>query len=269
MAFHSKLKAFHDRDFLDSDVCRGIRLELEFLKPEVQMQKKRIVSTVVIFGSARLRPLEIASQQLEEARSALKSSPDSAAKQLAVRQAERLLANSKYYDIARDFAKKVTIFDKNQNDGHQFVVITGGGPGIMEAGNRGAADMGGISCGLNITLPQEQEPNRFISKGLSFAFHYFCIRKMHFIKLAKAVAAFPGGFGTMDELFEALTLIQTGIIKPIPVLLFGREFWEQLINWQKFIDDGVISPEDLDLLHYCETAEEGWQVIKDFYKLRE
>lgn len=269
MAFHSKLKAFHDKDFLDSDVCRGIRLELEFLKPEVQMQKKRIVSTVVIFGSARLRPTELAIKQLEKARLALKESPSDAGKKLAVRQAERLLANSKYYDIARDFAKKVTVFDKNQKDGHQFVVVTGGGPGIMEAGNRGAADMGGISIGLNIALPHEQVPNRFITKDLSFAFHYFCIRKMHFLKIAKAVAAFPGGFGTMDELFEVLTLIQTGIIKPIPVLLFGREFWEKLINWKKFIEDGVISPEDLNLFHYCESVEDGWKVIKNFYKLRE
>ena len=269
MAFHSKLKAYHDKDFLNSDECRGIRLELEFLKPEVQMQKKRVVSTVVVFGSARLRPMDQALQQLEAARAALKASPKDPAKQLVVRQAKRLLANSKYYDVARDFAKKVTIFDKNQNDGHQFVVITGGGPGIMEAGNRGAADMGGISIGLNITLPHEQEPNPYITSDLSFAFHYFCIRKMHFLKLAKAVAAFPGGFGTMDELFEVLTLIQTGIIKPIPVLLFGRDFWEQLINWQKFVEDGVISPEDLNLFHYCETAEEGWQVIKNFYKLRE
>ena len=251
MAFHSKLKAYHDKDFLNSDECRGIRLELEFLKPEVQMQKKRIVSTVVVFGSARLRPMEQALQQLEAARAALKTAPKDAAKQLAFRQAERLLANSKYYDVARDFAKKVTIFDKNQNDGHQFVVITGGGPGIMEAGNRGAADMGGISIGLNITLPHEQEPNPYITNDLSFAFHYFCIRKMHFLKLAKAVAAFPG------------------IIKPIPVLLFGRDFWDQLINWQKFVEDGVISPEDLNLFHYCETAEDGWQVIKDFYRLRE
>ena len=269
MAFNSKVKAFHDKEFLDSDVCRGIRLELEFLKPEVQMWKKRIESTVVIFGSARLRPADQAVRQPETARAALKAEPSSAAKQLAVRQAERLLANSRYYDVARDFARKVTTFDKNQNDGHQFVVITGGGPGIMEAGNRGAADMGGISVGLNISLPHEQEPNPYITSDLSFPFHYFCIRKMHFLKLAKAVAAFPGGFGTMDELFEALTLIQTGIIKPIPVLLFGRDFWTQLINWDKFVEEGVISPEDLDLFHYCETAEEGWQVIKDFYKLRE
>ena len=268
MAFRHDLKAFHDLEFLDSDVCRGIRLELEFLKPEVQLRKRRVESTVILFGSARLRPAEQAARLLENAREALKDAPKDPARKLAVRQAERLLANSKYYDIARDFARKVTCFDKNQTDGHQFVVITGGGPGIMEAGNRGAADMGGISVGLNITLPHEQKPNRFIPKDLSFAFHYFCIRKMHFVKSAKAVAAFPGGFGTMDELFEVLTLIQTGIIKPIPVLLFGKRFWEELIHWQKFVDDGVISPEDLKLFHYCESADEGWNVIQDFYKLR-
>ena len=167
--------------------------------------------------------------------------------------------------MAREFAGIVTTYDQNSSDGYQLVVITGGGPGIMEAGNRGASEMGGLTIGLNIRLPFEQHHNPYITEDLNLQFHYFAMRKMHFMKRAAVLACFPGGFGTMDELFEALTLVQTGIVPRIPILLFGASWWKELVNWQKFVDEGVISPEDLDLLTFCDSAWEGWSAVKKFY----
>ena len=257
--------AVDDRDFLESDACRGIRLQLEYLKPEEAMREKRVVSTVVIFGSARICSEADALKALDEARQKLAESPDDPAAREELKHAEQMLANSKYYAMAREFAGIVTTYDQNSSDGYQLVVITGGGPGIMEAGNRGASEMGGLTIGLNIRLPFEQHHNPYITEDLNFQFHYFAMRKMHFMKRAAVLACFPGGFGTMDELFEALTLVQTGIVPRIPILLFGASWWKDLVNWQKFVDEGVISPEDLDLLTFCDSAWEGWSAVKKFY----
>lgn len=260
------LKAYEDLQFLKSDACRGVRLQLEFLKPDVFMDKYKIESTIVIFGSARTPSPESARQQLEQAQRTLAEHPGDATAQAAVKRAERLVSDSRYYQLARDFAALVTRECQSREcQNRKFVVITGGGGGIMEAGNRGAADMGGISAALNITLPFEQHPNRYITPELSFMLHYFSIRKMHFLKRARVLCCFPGGFGTMDELFEAMTLVQTHKISPMPVLLFGREFWERLINWDLFVERGLISPGDLNLFTYCETPEQGWEAIVKFY----
>lgn len=257
--------AVDDRDFLESDACRGIRLQLEYLKPEEAMREKRVVSTVVIFGSARICSEADALKALDEGRQKLAESPDDPAARKELKHAEQMLANSKYYAMAREFAGIVTTYDQNSSDGYQLVVITGGGPGIMEAGNRGASEMGGLTIGLNIRLPFEQHHNSYITEDLNLQFHYFAMRKMHFMKRAAVLACFPGGFGTMDELFEALTLVQTGIVPRIPILLFGSSWWKELVNWQKFVDEGVISPEDLDLLTFCDSAWEGWSAVKKFY----
>lgn len=257
--------AVDDRDFLESDACRGIRLQLEYLKPEEAMREKRVVSTVVIFGSARICSEADALKALDEARQKFAESPDDPAAREELKHAEQMLANSKYYAMAREFAGIVTTYDQNSSDGYQLVVITGGGPGIMEAGNRGASEMGGLTIGLNIRLPFEQHHNPYITEDLNLQFHYFAMRKMHFMKRAAVLACFPGGFGTMDELFEALTLVQTGIVPRIPILLFGASWWKELVNWQKFVDEGVISPEDLDLLTFCDSAWEGWSAVKKFY----
>lgn len=257
--------AVDDRDFLESDACRGIRLQLEYLKPEEAMREKRVVSTVVIFGSARICSEADALKALDEARQKLAESPDDPEARKELKHAEQMFANSKYYAMAREFAGIVTTYDQNSSDGYQLVVITGGGPGIMEAGNRGASEMGGLTIGLNIRLPFEQHHNPYITEDLNLQFHYFAMRKMHFMKRAAVLACFPGGFGTMDELFEALTLVQTGIVPRIPILLFGASWWKELVNWQKFVDEGVISPEDLDLLTFCDSAWEGWSAVKKFY----
>ncbi len=257
--------AVDDRDFLESDACRGIRLQLEYLKPEEAMREKRVVSTVVIFGSARICSEADALKALDETRQKLAESPNDPAARMELKHAEQMLANSKYYAMAREFAGIVTTYDQNSSDGYQLVVITGGGPGIMEAGNRGASEMGGLTIGLNIRLPFEQHHNPYITEDLNLQFHYFAMRKMHFMKRAAVLACFPGGFGTMDELFEALTLVQTGIVPRIPILLFGASWWKELVNWQKFVDEGVISPEDLDLLTFCDSAWEGWSAVKKFY----
>ena len=253
-------------DFLRSEACRGIRLELEYWKPEVAMILQRVESTLVIFGSARTPSPEKAQAQLRKAKKALAAAPKNAEAKAALKRAEAAVRDSHYYQVAREFGALVTResqrIDKTDKT---FVVLTGGGGGIMEAGNRGAHDAGGLTASLNITLPFEQKANPYITPDLSFQLHYFSIRKMHFLKRARAVASFPGGFGTMDELFEVLTLIQTKKIPRMPILLFGKEYWEGLIHWQQFVDRGMITPDDLSLFSYCETAEEGWKKICDFY----
>ena len=234
--------AFADPDFLTREDLRPIRLQLELLKPQLMLDEAGVASTVVLFGGARILPPERA----EEARTA------------------GLAALSPYYDEARKFAYEMTRRSL-AGGGTHGVVCTGGGPGVMEAGNRGADEAGGRSIGLNIVLPHEQAPNPYVTPELSFNFHYFAIRKMHFLMRAAAICVFPGGFGTLDEMFEALTLIQTRRMKPVPFLLFGRAFWETVINWQALADAGTISAADLDLFRFVETAEEalaaldGWQ----------
>jgi len=267
--FNGQIIAFHDKDFIDSEFGRPVRLLLEYLKPEVMLQAKQINDTICVFGSARTLSPEQAAKNLRQAKASLKKAKTAEERkkcEAAVAQCLSQQKESKYYAMAREFSQLIAAYE-DADGSRRFTVVTGGGGGIMEAGNRGAADAGAQSVGVNITLPFEQHPNPYISEGLCFQMHYFCIRKMHFLKRCKAFGAFPGGFGTMDEVFESLTLIQTGIIPRIPVVLFGREFWEGIVNWQTFVDRGLISPEDISLFKVCDSAAEGWQVIKDFYKL--
>ena len=228
--------AFADDDFLCREDLRPVRLQLELLKPELLMSEYGVESTIVLFGGARI------------------PSPDK--KDTA--RTQTLADLSSYYEEARIFAHKITERSlANENHGRENVIVTGGGPGVMEAGNRGAEEAGGVSIGLNIVLPHEQAPNEFVTPDLCFNFHYFAIRKMHFLMRAAAVAVFPGGFGTLDELFEALTLIQTGRMKPVPFLLFGTEFWNKIIDWDALSDAGTISASDLDLFQFVDTADEA------------
>jgi uncharacterized protein (TIGR00730 family) len=254
-----------DQDFMGRVELRPVRLQLELLKPELIMQEQGVQSTVVVFGGTRVVERPEAERRLREAQDALAKHPNDGKLVRRVRIAENVLRKAHYYDEAREFAALVS--SQCQVDHRcDYVVCTGGGPGIMEAANRGAFEVGAKSMGLNITLPFEQEPNSYITPELCFEFKYFAIRKMHFLMRAKAMVAFPGGFGTMDELFEALTLIQTRRMQPIPVVLFGRDYWRRIVDWELFVEEGTISPEDLDLIHYAETAQECWQVIQDFYR---
>ncbi len=238
--------AYTDDDFLIRDELRAVRLQLEWLKPDLVMEDHNIESTVVIFGGARF---------LEPAAAKAVSS---AAHSPAV--ADNVLANSHYYQEARRLSRSITQLSL-KSDGRKHVVVTGGGPGIMEAANRGAADVGGKSIGLNIVLPFEQQPNPYITPELCFQFHYFAVRKMHFLKRAKGLVAFPGGFGTLDELFETLTLIQTKKIQPLPVVLIGEDYWKQLINFEFLVQQGAIAEEDLNLFHYVDNAEEAYDYL--------
>jgi hypothetical protein len=231
--------AFADEDFLCREELRPVRLQLELQKYEMLMDQHGIEGTVVLFGGARI--------------------PEPAQKHEA--RTETLAELSRFYDEARDFARRVT--RKSIESGNRdWVVVTGGGPGVMEAGNRGAAEEGGVSIGLNIVLPHEQAPNQYVTPDLAFNFHYFAIRKMHFLMRARAICVFPGGFGTLDELFETLTLIQTGRMKPVPFLLFGRQFWETIVNWRALAEAGTISEADLGLFQLVESAEEALEIIE-------
>ena len=253
-------RADSDSDFLQRDELRASRLQLEWLKSELIHQDEGIESTIVVFGSARLLEPKAAKKKLAEVEQALAQAPNDVRKQQAVTTAKNQLALAPYYDEARKFGRLVS--SACQLDGRcEYVVVTGGGPGIMEAGNRGAADVGAKSIGLNIDLPFEQEPNPYITPNLCFQFRYFALRKMHFLYRAKALVVFPGGFGTMDELFETLTLLQTGKARGISVVLIGKTFWEDLINWQKFVEYGLIGQQDLSLFHFAETAAEAWKII--------
>ena len=230
--------AFADNDFLCRDELRPVRLQLELLKPEMLMDEAGIESTIVLFGGARI--------------------PEPAKKDGA--RTKTLAELSRFYDEARTFARLMT----ERSDGHHDVIVTGGGPGVMEAGNRGAVDAGGKSIGLNIVLPHEQAPNEYVTPELAFNFHYFAIRKMHFLMRASAICVFPGGFGTLDEMFETLTLIQTGRMKRVPFLLFGTDFWKTIVNWDALADAGTISDEDLDLFIFVESAEEAIKAIDNW-----
>ena len=249
--------AFQDPDFLLKDELRPVRLQLELLKPELALQEKGIETAVVVFGSARVLDPEAAAARLEAARAELRRDEGNRELQVNFKKAERAAAASRYYQEARKLGNLIG----RHSDNHHMVVMTGGGPGIMEAANRGAHESGGLTIGMNIVLPHEQYPNPYITPELNFQFHYFAIRKMHLLMRAKCLVAFPGGFGTLDELFETLTLIQTGKIRRIPVLLFGRDFWERVINFQALVDEGTISAADLTLFRFVETAEEAWEFI--------
>jgi uncharacterized protein (TIGR00730 family) len=258
--------AFEDVDFLLRQDLRPVRLQLELLKPELLQQQHGIKSTVAVFGSARVPSPEAAQEMLAAAEDAAARLPGDAGITARLRVVRRMVANSHYYEEARRFAQIVTTACASETLCN-FVIKTGGGPGIMEAANRGAAEVGGKSIGLNIVLSTEQEPNSYITPELCFRFHYFAIRKMHFLTRSKALVVFPGGFGTLDELFEAATLIQTGKIDPIPILLFGREYWDRVFNIDVLIEEGMASPGDKELFTFVETAEEAWAAIVDFYHL--
>ena len=256
----SSILAHQDQEFLERDELRPIRIGLELLKPELIQREENIQSTIVVFGSARLHEPAAAAQALHQAEAEAVRKPHDPTCRQAVAIAKRKLELAKYYDVAREFGRIVS--STCQIDGRcDHVVVTGGGPGIMEAANRGAADVNAKSIGLNITLPHEQQPNPYISPSLNFEFRYFAIRKMHFLIRAKALVAFPGGFGTLDELFETLTLLQTGKTESVVVVLVGRDFWDRLINWQLLVDCGLIAQQDLQLFHYAETAQEAWDLI--------
>jgi uncharacterized protein (TIGR00730 family) len=253
--------AYRDVDFLMRPEMRAARIELELLKPELYLAENGVRSTVVVFGSTRIAEPAQARARLEKAESELAMSPGDHRLQRAATQAKHLLAWSRYYDAAREFAGLVSAASQRQSPG-EYVIMTGGGPGIMEAANRGAHDVSAKSVGLNIRLPREQEPNPYITPDLCFQFHYFAMRKLHFLLRAKALVAFPGGFGTFDELFDALTLRQTGRMQAIPIILFGREYWSRAIDFQFLADQGVIADEHLNLFHYAETAVEAWEIIR-------
>ena len=246
--------AFQDKDFLLRQDLRPVRFQLELLKPELLLDEQQIGSTFVFYGSARV-------PEPDKARALLAAAKTEQEKKIA----ERLLAKAPYYDVARELARLCSKTDRDEEGKRHFVVCSGGGPSFMEAANRGAGDAGAESIGLNIVLPHEQLPNPYVTPSLSFQFHYFALRKMHFLLRARAVAVFPGGFGTFDEMFELLTLIQTGKVRPLPILLYGREFWERVVNFEALVEEGVISARDLDLLTWCETAEEGWATVCDYY----
>ncbi|MBD8553656.1 LOG family protein [Rhizobium sp. CFBP 8762] len=240
--------AYADDDFLCREELRPVRLQLELMKTEMMLSERGIKSTIVMFGGARIpAPGQDAWAAKNET------------------QRENLTAASVYYDEARKFAQLCSQHAES-HDYKEYVVVTGGGPGVMEAGNRGAADVGAPSIALNIVLPHEQAPNEYVTPELSFNFHYFAIRKMHFLLRAKAVTVFPGGFGTLDELFETVTLMQTGRMALVPLILFGEKFWRKIIDFEALAEFGTISPADVDLLHFVETAEEAWNVISTFYK---
>jgi len=256
----SYIPADRDTEFLQRDELRPIRIGLELLKPELIQHEEGVRSTIVVFGSARLQEPDAAKHALHMAEEEAVRSPGNPACQHKALVARRQLALSKYYDVAREFGRLVS--STCQVEGRcDYVIVTGGGPGIMEAANRGAADVNAKSIGLNITLPHEQRPNPYITPKLNFQFRYFAIRKMHFLIRAKALVAFPGGFGTLDELFETLTLLQTGKTENVMVVLVGRDFWERLINWQWLVENGLIAQHDLLLFHYAESAQEAWDLI--------
>ena len=251
--------AFADPEFLLRRETRAIRIQLEMLKPEIDQQAQGIENTIVVFGSARFPAPEQA-----EAALALASQGDDEA---ALALAQRHMRNAKYYDQARLFARMVASYSNPRPSAEQLFICTGGGPGIMEAANRGAQEMGALTVGLNIVLPHEQGSNPYISPSLNFKFHYFALRKMHFMMRAKALVAFPGGFGTLDELFEVITLVQTKKAKPVPIILFGTDYWKRLFNFDVMLEEGAISPQDLDLIQYVDDPQDAWDAIKKFYEL--
>ena len=251
--------AFSDPEFLLRRETRGIRIQLEMLKPDVEQTTQGIENTVVVFGSARFPAPEDAKITLEKALAGGDA--------IAIAAAERGARNARHYDTARLFARLVAGHSLHKPAKERMFICTGGGPGIMEAANRGAHEVGAPTVGLNIALPHEQSANPYVTPNLSFKFHYFALRKMHFMMRAKALVAFPGGFGTLDELFEVITLVQTRKAKPVPIVLFGSDYWKRLLNFDVLVDEGAISPEDLDLFTYVDEPQAAWDFIRSFYQL--
>lgn len=258
--------AYKDLDFMGLEELRPVRLQLELLKPEMTFRENRIKSTIVVFGATRIVEKQDALARIKELKDRIKIEPEVDLLQAELAVAKRLLAKSRYYDEAREFARLVS---KDTPKPGEFVVVTGGGPGIMEAANRGAFDVNAKSIGLNITLKMEQEPNPYITPELCLQFHYFALRKMHFLLRAKALVAFPGGFGTLDELFEALTLVQTRKVMPLPIVLFGEKYWKRLIDWDYLVSEGTIDADDLKLFVYADRAADAWNYIKYFFRAAE
>ncbi|MGD9644794.1 MAG: LOG family protein [Pirellulales bacterium] len=256
--------AERDIELLAQPELRPVRMQLELLKPELAFTRLGVASTIVIFGSTQIVERPVAEQQLAQAEAALAATPDDPYLARLVARRRRVLAKCHYYDEARAFARLVSTHCQ-QESSCEYVVVTGGGPGIMEAANRGAFDVGAKSIGLNITLPAEQVPNPYITPELCFQFHYFALRKLHFLLRAKALVVFPGGFGTLDELFDALTLRQTNRMQQIPILMYGREYWEQVLDLEFLADEGAIEDRHLQLVDYADTPEDAWQKIVAFY----
>jgi len=265
--------AFVDPEFLLRRETRGIRIQLELLKPDLEQQAHGIENTIVVFGSARFRDQEAADALVKqaEAAGAVQPAPDAGGEtgpaKLDARRARALARNAHYYEKARAFGRIVAEYSTGKEPRDMLFVCTGGGPGIMEAANRGAHEADGISVGLAIALPMEEAANPYVTPALSFKFHYFALRKMHFMMRAKALVAFPGGFGTLDELFEVITLVQTRKAKQVPIVLFGSDYWKQLINFELLVDEGVISPTDMDLFQFADEPQQAWDIIKTFYRL--
>ncbi len=261
----SYILAYEDIALMNRDELRPVRLMLEYYKPELILEKNNVNSIIVVFGGTRIASKEQAQKRLDEAKARLSASPENEGFMREVKVAENLLSKAYFYDEARKFAAIVSRSGQTPIS-RDLVICTGGGPGVMEAANRGAHDVNAVSVGLNITLPEEQNPNPYITPEFCFRFHYFAIRKMHFMKRARALVAFPGGYGTLDELFEALTLIQTKVIKPLPVILFGEKFWRKIINFEGLAEEGTIDPEDVEIFQFAETAERAWELITEFHK---
>jgi len=251
--------AFADPEFLLRRETRGIRFQLELLKPDLEQQAHGIENTIVVFGSARFRSQEDAN--------ALVTAAEASADEAVIRRARALARNAHYYEKARAFGKLVAHYSEDKQPSDKLFVATGGGPGIMEAANRGSYEADGVSVGLAIALPMEEAANPYVTPALSFKFHYFALRKMHFMMRAKALVAFPGGFGTLDELFEVITLVQTRKARQVPIVLFGTEYWKRLVNFEVLVEEGVISPDDLALFQYADDPETAWEIIKTFYRL--
>lgn len=257
-------RADEDVDFLRADETRGIRLQIDYQKPQLLLDQHGIQHTIVVFGGTRIVEEDEARRRLETLRAGLGDRPQDAGLRSRVARAERVLAKSRYYDEARRFGRLVAESGEGPTDS-RLVVLTGGGPGLMEAANRGAHDAEALTVGLNIDLPHEQYPNPYVTPELCFRFHYFALRKLHFLLRAKALVAFPGGFGTLDELFETLTLVQTRKIEPIPVVLVGESYWRRLVDIDFLVDEGVVDAEDRDLFWYADTAQEVWDGIQAWY----
>jgi len=258
-------EADQDVEFLQGDETRGVRLQIDYFKTETLLAQHGIGHTIVVFGSTRIPEPAAARRALAARRAELALAPDDDERQQRLRIAERVEAKSRYYEVAWEFGQLVGRAGMRKNGSH-LVVLTGGGPGMMEAANRGAFDASAKSVGLNINLPHEQYPNPYVTPGLCMRFHYFALRKLHFLRRARALVAFPGGYGTFDELFETLTLIQTRKIKPVPIVLVGQEFWKRAFDAEFLVNEGVIDPEDRELFWYAETAEEIWDGILHWYQ---
>jgi uncharacterized protein (TIGR00730 family) len=257
--------AEEDKNFIYSNEARGVRLQLDYLKAEVKMQKQGIDHTIVVFGSARIVEFDTAMKELKKIEKELENEPHSESLLRRLKTSESMVRKSIYYDEARNFGQLVGQSGKAPEDS-RVTLMTGGGPGIMEAANRGASDVGAKSIGLNIELSHEQYPNPYITPELCFQFRYFAMRKLHFMQRAKALVVFPGGFGTMDELFEVLTLIQTNKTPPIPVILLGKEYWNRMIDFEFLQEEDAIAPHDLDIVMYVDNAEEAWNAIIQWHK---